>query len=223
MTTAGVGRPARRARQADPAPRRSTGYRLPGLRLARLYARSRRVLSCLLVLAGCAVALRIALHWLPRSGLYAEQIPLIIEAGGAAVIGVTADSPFGEPERATGRWLPYLRLVAAVALAGAAFGALAAGSASQHLDGGTLGLLRDLAGFTGLAFLTGAVLGGALAWIGPLGYLAVTLPALAGHWTTPWLWPARPPHDRGAAICAGLVFAAGLAVVTVRGARAWFR
>jgi hypothetical protein len=181
------------------------------------------VLSCLLVLAGCAVALRIALHWLPRSGLFAQQIPLIIEAGGAAVIGVTANSPFGEPERAAGRWLPYLRLAAAVALAGTAFGALAAGSASQHLAGGAPGLLRDLAGFIGLAFLTGAVLGGALAWIGPLGYLAITLPALAGHWTTPWLWPARPPHDRGAAICAGLVFAAGLAVVTVRGARAWFR
>ena len=52
MTTAGVGRPARWARQADPAPGRSTGYSLPGLRLARLYTRSRRVLSCLLVLAG---------------------------------------------------------------------------------------------------------------------------------------------------------------------------
>ena len=223
MTTAGVGRPARRARQADPAPRRSTGYRLPGLRLARLYAASRRAATCLLVLAACAIVLRTALHWLPHSGVYAEQLPLTIEAGAAAVIGVTTGSPFGDPERATGRWLPYLRLVAAVALAGAAFGALAAGSASQRLDGGTLGLLRDLAGFTGLAFLTGAVLGGALAWIGPLGYLAITLPALAGHWTTPWLWPARPPGDRGAAICAGLVFAAGLAVVTVRGARAWFR
>jgi hypothetical protein len=223
VTAAGVGRPARRARQADPAPRRSTGYRLPGLRLARLYAASRRAATCLLVLAACAIALRAALHWLPRAGAYAEQIPLTIEAGAAAVIGVTTGSPFGDPERATGRWLPYLRLVAAVALGGAAFGALAAGSASQHLDGGTLGLLRDLAGFTGLAFLAGAVLGGALAWIGPIGYLAITLPTLAGHWTTPWLWPDRPPHDRGAAICAGLVFAAGLAVVTVRGARAWFR
>jgi hypothetical protein len=155
--------------------------------------------------------------------VFARQIPLIIEAGIAAVIGVTADSPFGEPERAAGRWLPYLRLFAALALAGAAFGALAAGSVAQHLDGGTLSLLRDLAGFVGLGFLTGAVLGGALAWIGPIGYLAITLPTLAGHWTTPWLWPDRPPHDRGAAICAGLVFAAGLAVATVRGARAWFR
>ena len=220
MTTAGVGR---RARQADPAPRQATGSLLAGLRLARLYAASRRAATCLLVLAACAVALRVALHWLPRNGVFARQIPLIIEAGIAAVIGVTADSPFGEPERAAGRWLPYLRLAAALALAGAAFGALAAGSAAQHLDGGTLGLLRDLAGFVGLGFLTGAVLGGALAWIGPIGYLAITLPTLAGHWTTPWLWPDRPPHDRGAAICAGLVFAAGLVVVTVRGARAWFR
>ena len=194
-----------------------------GLRLVRLYAASRRVLTFLLVLAACAVALRVALHWLPRNGVFSRQIPLIIEAGIAAVIGVTSDSPFGEPERAAGRWLPYLRLAAALALTAAAVGALAAGSASQHLDGGTLGLLRDLAGFIGLGFLTGAVLGGALAWIGPIGYLAIALPALAGQWTTPWLWPDRPPHDRGAAICAGLAFAAGLTVVTVRGARAWLR
>jgi hypothetical protein len=220
VTTAGVGHPAR---HADPAPRLGSRYWLAGLRLARLYAASRRTVTCLLMLAACAIALRTALHWLPRSGVFAQQIPLTIEAGAAAVIGVTAGSPFGDPERAAGRWLPYLRLTAALVLAGAAFGALAAGSAAQHLDGGALGLLRDLAGFTGLAFLTGAVLGGAMAWIGPIGYLGITVPALAGHWTTPWLWPARPPHDHGAAICAGLVFAAGAALITLRGARAWSR
>jgi hypothetical protein len=31
------------------------------------------------------------------------------------------------------------------------------------------------------------------------------------------VWPGRPPIDRGAAICACLVFAAGLALVTLRG------
>jgi hypothetical protein len=107
------------------------------------------------------------------------------------VIGVTIGSPFGDPERATGA-------LAAVPAAGRR-----GGSGSRRVrradrwlgvaapGRGALGLLRDLAGFTGLAFLTGAVLGGALAWIGPLGYLAITLPTLAGHWTTPWLWPAR--------------------------------
>jgi hypothetical protein len=229
VTAAGVGRPApelapavgsgpprpgraRRARRARRAGR-------AGPRLVRLHAASRRVLACLLVLVACAVALRIALHWLPRTGVLSRQIPLIIEAGAAAAIGVTTRSPFGEPERATGRWLPWLRLALPVALAGAAVGALAAGSASAHLAYGSLGLLRDVAGFTGIALLAAAVLGGALSWIGPIAYLGVTLPALTGHWTTPWVWPARPPHDRGAAICAALVFAAGVAVITVRGAR----
>ncbi len=37
--------------------------------------------------------------------------------------------------------------------------------------------------------------------------------------TTPWLWPARPPHDLAAAACAGLVFAAAVILITLRGAR----
>jgi hypothetical protein len=190
-----------------------------GLRLVRLHAASRRVLTCLIVLAACAIALRTALHWLPRTGVYSRQIPLTIEAAAAAVIGVTTRSPFGEAERATGRWLPFLRLGTCVALAAAAAGALAAGSASAHLAGGTVGMLRDLGGFTGIALLTAVLLGGALSWIGPIAYLGVTLPALNSGWTTPLVWPARPPHDSGAAICAAVVFAVGLALITLRGAR----
>src|SRR5262249_36097284 len=69
-----------------------------------------------------------------------------------------------------------------------------------------------------------AALGGGLAWAGPVGYLVAGVYALYTQWhgpalTTPWLWPARPPHDLGAVVCAGLVFAVGLAVITVRGAR----
>jgi hypothetical protein len=191
----------------------------PGLRLVRLYLVSRRVLSCLLVLVAAAIALRIALHWLPRTGVASQQIPLTIEAGVAAAIGVTARSPFGEAERVAGPWLRWLRLAVSLALAGAAFGALAAGSATQHLSDGTLGLLRDLGGFIGLALLTAALVGGGLAWIGPLAYAAVTLPALDGSWTTPLTWAARPPHDRGAALAAALALAAGLALITARGAR----
>ena len=43
--------------------------------------------------------------------------------------------------------------------------------------------------------------------------------AINAAWTTPWLWPARPAHDRGAALCAALVLAAGIVVVTLRGTR----
>ena len=56
-------------------------------------------------------------------------------------------------------------------------------------------------------------------WIGPMAYLLITEGALAHRSTTPWVWPTRLPGDRGGAICAGLVIAAGLALITVRGPR----
>jgi hypothetical protein len=80
-------------------------------------------------------------------------------------------------------------------------------------------MLRNLAGMTGTGLLTAAVFGGAFGWTGPMAYWLLTESALAGRWAAPWIWPARPPHDLGGAICACLVFAAGLALVTVRGAR----
>lgn len=219
----GLDRPSAKAFQPGGGARQPGGQpggvRLAGLRLVRLHLESRHVITCLLIIVVCAAMLRLALQWLPRTGVLARQIPLTIEAAVAAAIGVTARSPFGEPERVTGRWLPFLRLGSVVLLAGCALGALGAGAASGHMAGGSLGLVRDLGGFIGLALLTSAVAGGGLAWIGPIAYLAVSLAALTGRWTTPWAWPARGTHDRGAAICAGLVFAAGVAVVSVRGAR----
>jgi hypothetical protein len=197
-----------------------------GLRLVRLHLTSRRVPVALAVLAVIGAALRAALgwHWIPASGtgapqLSALELPMLLEAGTASIIAVTTYSPFGEPERATGRWLPWLRLGTAVALTAAAVGALAAGAAAAHLGDGTLGMLRNVAGLTGIGLLTAAVTGGALAWIGPMAYLVVAELALVNAWVTPWTWPARPPHDRGAAVCAAVVLAAGLVVTTVRGAR----
>jgi hypothetical protein len=192
-----------------------------GLRLVRLYLASRRVPAALAALAVCGAVLRAALqwHWMPSSGNGAQQLPALLEAGTASVIAVTTYSPFGEPERATGRWLPWLRLGSALALTGAAVGALAAGAAGAGLSGGTLDILRNVAGLAGIGLLTAAVTGGALAWTGTMAYLVVTEYALIESWTTPWTWPARPPADRGAAICAALVFAAGIAVTTARGAR----
>jgi hypothetical protein len=193
------------------------------LRLIWLHAASRRAPATLAALAACAVFLRIALigHWDAYGAL---QLPLICEAAAAAVVAISAASPLGEPERVTGRWLPCLRLAFAGAMTAAAVGALAAGAVGGHLSGGTLDVLRNTAGLAGIGLLCAAVLGGGLAWVGPTAYLIAGVYGLYTQWhppavTTPWLWPARPPHDRGAAICAGLVFAIGLAVVTVRGAR----
>jgi len=214
-----------RAAPAIPAGRgaRRTGSSRAGLRLVWLYATGRRVPAAVTAIVACALGLRIALagHWDTYGAL---QLPLVFETAAATVIAVSVASPFGEPERVTGRWLPYLRLAATLALTAAAIAALAAAGAGAHLAGGTLDVARNLAGITGIGLLCAAAIGGGLAWIGPAAYLLPGAYALYTQWhhpalTTPWLWPGRPPHDLGAAICAGLVFATGVAVIAVRGAR----
>jgi hypothetical protein len=218
MTTAGVQRPPAGAAPAPAAARPAVAW----LRLARLYAVSRRVPAALGLLAALGCLLWAALHWRWNiaGGAAAQQFfSLSIETGAAAIIAVTTYGPFGEPERATGRWLPWLRLAAALALTAAAFGALAAGATAGPLPGGAAALLRDVAGLAGTGLLAAAVLGGAFGWAGPMAYLLITFTALSQGWTTPWIWPARPPHDLGAALCASAVFAAGAVAVTVFGAR----
>jgi hypothetical protein len=188
-----------------------------------LYAVGRRIPAAIATIVGCAVALRIALiwHWDSYGAL---QLPLVFEAGCAAAISITAASPFGEPERVTGRWLPFLRLAAALTLTAAAVAALAAAGTGAHLTGGALAAARNLAGMTGVGLLCAAVVGGGLAWSGPVGYLVLGAYGLYTQWhgpalTTPWIWPARPPADLGAAVCAGVAVAIGIVVTTVWGAR----
>jgi len=189
--------------------------------LVRLHLISRRVPATVIALVACGAVLRGALewHWVKGSGNAALQFPTLFEAGTAAAIAVTTYGPFGEPERATGRWLPWLRLGTALLLTGVAIAVLAAGAAAANLPGGTLALARNVAGATGIGLLAAAVVGGALAWIGPMTYVVVAEVALSQSWTSPWTWPARPPHDRGAAICAAAVFVAGITITAVRGCR----
>ena len=90
---------------------------------------SRRVPAAVLGLAVCGAALRAVVHWqLTSGGALAQQTPMIIEAAAAMVIAVTTHGPFGEAERATGRWLPLLRLGAALALTGVAIALLQLGA-----------------------------------------------------------------------------------------------
>jgi hypothetical protein len=189
-------------------------------RLAWLHLRSRRAPTAVLALAVCAAALRAVVHWqLTSGGALTQQTPMILEAAAAVVIAVTTHGPFGEAERATGRWLPYLRLGSALALTGVAIGLLQLGVIGVSLNGGVLVLARNVIGITGIGLLTSLVTGGLLAWIIQLGYLAFAEYALNQAWRNPWTWPVRPSWDRGAWICAALVFAVGLLAFTVRGAR----
>jgi hypothetical protein len=192
-----------------------------GPRLLRLHLISRQVPSALAALTACAVLLRVALQlrWIQGDSATAQQMLLLIECGAASVVAVSARNPFGESERTTGHWLPLLRLGAALLLSGAAVGALVLGAVTAPLPGGGLEVLRNVAGLAGVGLLTAAALGGALAWAGPLTYTVVAEFALLEGWRTPWMWAGRPVHDLGGWLCAGLVFAAGTAVVAVRGPR----
>lgn len=193
------------------------------LRLARLHLASRRVPAALAAIAVATGVLHLALYR-PWNTYGALQLPLIIEATCATALAATLASPFGEPERAAGTRLPLLRLAAAALLTVASAVVLAVGTLGVPLAGGLGALVRNLIGFAGLALLCAAIVGGALAWCGPVVYLIVGVYALYTQWhgpawTSPWVWPARPGDDLGAALCAGLVFAAGLAAFTFRGAR----
>ena len=192
-----------------------------GIRLTWLNLRSRHVPGGILALAACGALLRAVLywHWTFNSGPYAQLVPMIIAAGAAALIAVTAHSPFGEVERATGRWLPYLRLFTALALTGVAILALQLGAVGENLNDGVLVLARNVIGFTGLGMLCSLVTGGLLAWILPMGYMVFCQYALLEAWRAPWTWPVRPPPDRGAWICASVIFAAGLVLLTILGPR----
>ena len=220
MTTTGLHRSAPGSLPSPAGTKRDRAA--AGWRLTRMYLVSRRAPMGLVLLAGLGALLWSSLHWHwniaggPAAELF---IPLTIQSGAAAVIAVTTFGPFGEAERAAARWLPPLRLGTAVVLIVAAFGALAAGAAAGGLPGGTLTLLRNLGGMAGVGLLAAAAAGGAFSWAGPMAYLLITEGALAHRSATPWIWPARPPHDRGGAICACLVIAAGLVLITVRGPR----
>jgi len=214
VTAAGIHESPPASAPASPA------VAVAGVRLVWLYLISRRVPAAAALLAALGCFLWAALHWhLNIAGGPAAQlvIPLVIETGAAGIVAVSSHGPFGEAERATGRWLPPLRLGAALALTALAFAVLAAGATGGYLPGGSLSLLRNLAGMTGTGLLAAAVLGGAFGWVGPMGYLLVVEGGLAGGWSTPWLWPGRPPGDLGGALCASAVFAAGVIALTLLG------
>jgi hypothetical protein len=197
-------------------------------RLAWLHLRCRRVPAALAGLAACGVFLWAALayHWWLGSGPMAGEMPMLAEAVAAAIIAVATYTPLGETERATGRWLPALRLATALALCGAAIGLLAAGAAvatdprtGVALSGGVLPVARNVLGMAGIGLLCSLATGGLLAWIGPLAFMAVSQFALIANHSWQWAWPARPPADRGGWIAAMTTLAVALIAYAIRGPR----
>ena len=200
----------------------------PAARLAWLHLRSRRAPAALAALLACGVAMWASLHyhWWLGTGNAADELPMILQGSAAGIIAVTAHSPFGEPERATGRRLAVLRVGLVLALCGAAVGIFALGAAAAYsprsgayLAGGILPVARNVPGMTGIGLLFCLVTGAQIAWIGPLAFTAISQFALIANYSWPLAWPDRPPDDRGGWIAAMAVFAIGLAAFTVKGPR----
>jgi len=194
---------------------------LANSRLLRLFLLSRHVPTALALLVGCGVAMQLAIrvHWIAGTGASSQAVPILIEGAAALIVTVAARSPFGEVERAVGGRTPWLRLGATLGLATFAVVALILGAEPHGILGGDVGILRSMAGLTGVAGLSAAVFAGPLASAGPLLYLGIAEFGINAQWTSPWIWPCCPTHDRGAAITAALALVAGLLAIAVRGAR----
>jgi hypothetical protein len=67
-------------------------------------------------------------HWWPGTGNAADEMSMILQGCAAGIIAVTTHSPFGEPERVTGRRLTFLRVGLVLALCGAVIGFFALGA-----------------------------------------------------------------------------------------------
>jgi hypothetical protein len=194
-------------------------------RLAWLHLRSRRAPAALVALLVCGVALWASLHyhWWPGTGKNAaDELPIILQGCAAGIIAVTTHSPFGEPERATGRRLAVLQGGMVLALCGAAIGLFALGAAAAYspqsgvyLAGGILPVARNVLGMTGIGLIFCLLAGALIAWIGPLAFTAICQFALIANYSWPLTWPARPPTDRGGWIAAMVVFGAGLVAFTI--------
>jgi hypothetical protein len=188
-------------------------------RLSTRYLRTRHAPGAagLIIAFGAFLWVDLHWHWSVAGGPAAQRlVPLIVTAGVASVVGVATYGPFGEPERATGTWLPYLRLGGSLLLAAVAVGAVLGGATGGVLAGGDLALVRDVLGSAGIALLVAAAIGGPFAWIGPCAYWLVVESALEHGSSGFYLWPTRPASDTAALTCAIAVAVAGLAATAVR-------
>jgi hypothetical protein len=189
------------------------------MRLVALYLRSRLAGRTVAVLVTIAALTWLWLWWASASAITLTLLPLAMPLAAAAVIGAGTGSPFGESETTASRSLGPLRLGHATGLL--LIGALTLVLAGLHwsVPDSVWTLIRNLAGFTGLALLTARVLGGGLSWVTPLGYAVLSLLAVQSGPASHWAWPVYAGADREAAVIAAALLLLGLGVSTHAGAR----
>lgn len=192
---------------------------LPPRRLIGLHLRARQTGRGVVALAAIAAALRASQPWTGGSGLFPQVVLLLLTAAAASAVATGTHNPFGEVEHTASSPLPVLRGAHLLTLTGVALAGTAVAALTATYGVGGVALLRNLAGFTGIALLTAGILGAQLAWTVPLGYVLYCGGEIDLHLSSLWSWPIRPGADRAAAVVAVALLTAGAALVCLAGAR----
>lgn len=201
------------------------------MRLAGLYLRSRRFGGAVSTLVLVALLSWAGTQYSLSHGNRVDEgalLPFLAlgAIGAASVVGASSGSPFGEAERTVSCPLSPIRFghLGALLLLATLF--LSAVLLTFDLHGvrssaPTFMLLRNLAGFGGLALLTARVTGARLSWVLSLAFgIAPIFGTLRPDSTFPaWAWQMQPGDDGLSWVIALTLLLAGLALICLFGAR----
>lgn len=196
------------------------------MRLMHLYLRSRLAGWSTVVLAASGAIAWFLLWRIVESGITAADVPeaialplIVIPLLPAVVIGVSTRSPFGDTELSVSRSLPLLRFIHLAGLLTGGVIALALAANAWIFDSIEWELVRNLAGYTGLALIGARLLGSGLSWVVPLGYGVIAFMLTATDPKSRWAWPGEWPLDRWSVTVAMVLIVVGLLTVTLQAER----
>ncbi|WP_421110911.1 hypothetical protein [Streptomyces sp. NEAU-S77] len=191
-----------------------------------LYARSRAVPLTAASLVAAATATAWCADWLvsrPEFGAGA-RLPVVVLAPllASAAIGASLYTHSEELDRtAVRRWWPR-RLCHLLLLTAMAAALLAAGVRGHPEQFGAPAMIRNTLAATGVTALAAALFGARLSWLPMLahtGAVYLTAGREPGGRRAVWAWSVQPGPEPAAWWTAGVVFAVGVIVYAVRGAR----
>jgi hypothetical protein len=184
------------------------------MRRFALYLRSRRVGQALggILLVAFMVGLLLAAG---DGRSMAALVAVLPPAGMAAIIGLSAATPFGPLERSMSFPLAVLRLGhlgGLVLVAALTLGAATLGTPAPLEWVGAV--VRNLLGYAGLALLVATLLAPAYSWSLPVAY---AIAVLAFGDERLWAWPLRPATHQPAAALSFALLVAGLGLMALWG------
>ncbi|MFI0775107.1 hypothetical protein [Streptomyces sp. NPDC021212] len=193
---------------------------------ALLYARSRALPLTAASLVAAAAATAWCADWLmsrPEFGAGA-RLPVVVLAPlfASAAIGASLYAHSEELDRTAVRPWWARRLCHLLLLTALAAALLAAGVRGHPEQFGVPAMVRNTMAATGVAALAAALIGARLSWLPVLAHTSavyLTAGGEPGGRRAVWAWSVQPGPERAAWWAAGVAFALGTAVYSVRGAR----